>query len=165
MSATGLGTQEQSFPQLLFLLVFWLLFPIHRDHWICAFFFKFHFIFKLYIIVLVLPNIKMNLCLLTVTLVAVFMHWVWKRDFLSCNVLNKQTNKTTCSKIQSELLQDRQGLGKTFALIWKPSLPYKDADESFAYCVVWRLFIRSWNLVNGWVKMVILKIWSVDSEH
>ena len=27
---------------------------------ICTFFFKFYFIFKLYIIVLVLPNIKMN---------------------------------------------------------------------------------------------------------
>ena len=27
---------------------------------VCCFFFKFYFIFKLYIIVLVLPNIKMN---------------------------------------------------------------------------------------------------------
>lgn len=29
----------------------------------------------------------LNMCLLTVTLVAVFMHLGWKRDFLSCNVL------------------------------------------------------------------------------
>ena len=62
---------------------------------------------------------SLNMCLITATLVAVFMHWGWKRDFLSCNVLKTQTNKqnpTTCRKIQSKLLQDWQGLGETFAL-------------------------------------------------
>ena len=76
-----------------------------------CFFFKFHFIFKLYIIVLVLPNIKMNLCLLTVTLVAVFMHWVWKRDFLSCNVLNKQT-KQPAARFRASFSRIDRDLGK-----------------------------------------------------
>ena len=53
---------------------------------------------------------SLNMCLLTVTLVAVFMHLGWKRDFLSCSILknnnNNNNNNKTCRKIQSELLQD-----------------------------------------------------------
>ena len=76
MSATGLGTQEQSFSQLLFSACVLVIIPHTQG--------------------------SLNMCLLTVTLVAVFMHWGWKRDFLSCNVLTKQTNKKKYNNLQQD---------------------------------------------------------------
>ena len=58
---------------------------------------------------------SLNMCLITATLVAVFMHWGWKRDFLSCNVLKTQTNKQTKpNNLQEDSKQASPGLTGTW---------------------------------------------------